>query len=554
MLQRKLTAPIAILMALVLLFSGCGGQGDNTESGDSSQSSGTQAPESTVAPEKQQNKVDTAISLPIIDEEITYTFWTTQNPRAANYISDLSNNAVYVEMAKRTNVNLNMLFSAAESSSENFNILISAGDYPDIMVNGINYYKAGADASIEDEVFIRLNELVDEYIPNYTALIDEYSVEKEVITDSGNMVAFYGVRDQARAQKGGVIRQDMLDELGLDVPVTIDDYTTVLTALNIEYGATYGLDPSGVSGTRFVSAFGTLGSINAMTGELPFFVVDGQIKYGPIEDGFKEYLELMNTWWEAGLIYSDFMYATGISYPSNIIANGEVCIWDMTQSSYHQYDEAGALVSPDFELTALTEPVLTEGDISHFADIPTLVASEGWNVSSKCEDLEVLGKYINYWYSEEGSLLASYGIEGESFNYGSDGKPYLTELITSNPDGMDVDMAIYVHCLEFGPFKIAYSRLDSTFSQKQLLAKEVWSANRDSEYTIPDISMTGAEGERFNHIMSDILTLTQEITPQFIMGIKDISEFEEYVGNVKTLGIDEAIEIMASAYERYLER
>ena len=33
---------------------------------------------------------------------------------------------------------------------------------------------------------------------------------------------------------------------------------------------------------------------------------NGTVKYAPIEDGFKDYLEVMNRWYENGLIDADY--------------------------------------------------------------------------------------------------------------------------------------------------------------------------------------------------------------------------------------------------------
>lgn len=39
---------------------------------------------------------------------------------------------------------------------------------------------------------------------------------------------------------------------------------------------------------------------------IDFYVQDGVVKYGLVEDGFYDYLTMMNRWYENGLLYADF--------------------------------------------------------------------------------------------------------------------------------------------------------------------------------------------------------------------------------------------------------
>ena len=96
------------------------------------------------------------------------------------------------------------------------------------------------------------------------------------------------------------MRADWLEELNMDVPETIDDWHEMLVAFRDEMGADVPLilPKSGRSGNSiFVSAFG-VGS--------GFYQVDGKVQFGPIQDGFKEYLTLMNQWYNEGLLDPDF--------------------------------------------------------------------------------------------------------------------------------------------------------------------------------------------------------------------------------------------------------
>ena len=45
--------------------------------------------------------------------------------------------------------------------------------------------------------------------------------------------------------------------------------------------------------------------MDAITGDLPWIVEDGEVKFGYLEDGFTDYVTLLHDWYEKGLIDSD---------------------------------------------------------------------------------------------------------------------------------------------------------------------------------------------------------------------------------------------------------
>ena len=86
-----------------------------------------------------------------------------------------------------------------------------------------------------------------------------------------------------------------------------------------------------------------------------------------------------------------------------------------------------------------------------------------------------------------------------------------------------------------------------------LEAYNVW--NRDSnDYVIPQITRTAEEGERYSSVYSDIQTFANESIPQFIMGTKPLSEFDAFVAQIRSMGIDEVIQIQQTALDRYNNR
>ena len=94
-------------------------------------------------------------------------------------------------------------------------------------------YPGGPEKAIKDGVIIPLNDIFKEYCPNITKYLAENpDIDKMIKTDDGNYFAFPFIRgeDKLCYTVGGFVRQDWLEELGMEVPATVDEWHDVLTA------------------------------------------------------------------------------------------------------------------------------------------------------------------------------------------------------------------------------------------------------------------------------------------------------------------------------------
>ena len=54
--------------------------------------------------------------------------------------------------------------------------------------------------------------------------------------------------------------------------------------------------------------------------------------------------------------------------------------------------------------------------------------------------------------------------------------------------------------------------------------------------------------------MTDIQTVVDEKTPQFISGVLSLDEYDAYQDTLKSMNIDRVIEIVQQAYDAFMER
>lgn len=486
--------------------------------------------------------------LPLSDGSETFEVWMGISPAAMNYISSLAENRTYQEIMERTGVNLSFIHFHPDTQSEQFNLIMASGEYPDVMNGVANDYTGGADKGIEDEVFVDLNEYLEEFAPHYYALIHSSDkLYEAVTTPEGAAAGFYSLYEDERLNDMGyIIRQDWLDDLGMDKPTTFDELHDVLKAFKDDKGATDAL---------FVQATGTtdyfLGGYGVGTG---MYVDNGTIKYGPLEKGYQEYLQMMADWYSEDLVWHDFpFYGEQFAFrdPGMVGAGQVACFYSETgdMAMFGDFSD-----DPDICFTAMAPVSVEKGGTVYPADMaPSRADTLRWSVTTGCEDPELLISFVDYLYSEEGALLCNYGVEGETFEYDENGVPHFSDLIYNNPT-YDYRTAVFIYVMDAGPTVVDPMRGTGTYTQEQLDSWSDWTdANLDYSHVIPNKVVLKAEDSTYNTTMSDIETFMDEMTVKYITGEYSFDSYEaDFVEALKGMNIDSCIQQYQDAYDEYM--
>lgn len=527
---KKVICFIISLLLAVSLVVGCESENSSGSSTDSTTSSNNEqgTEESTSGKET---------------KDITLTYWVPMHSQAVKILQNYGESEVYKELEKRTGIKIKFLHPPSGQASEQLNLMISSKDLPDIIESFS--YPGGLDKAIEDGIIIRLNELIDKYAPNYKALRESNpDIAAETMTDSGNIGAFYCIQTEEEPPwLGLIIRQDYLDDLGLEMPRTIADWENTLRAfkdMGVEAPLYFNIDGWELPNCGvFVSAYG---------GGPEFYNDNGQVKYGPIEPGYKDFIALISKWYQEGLIDKDFATRDDKNIESMIV-NGEIGSW---VGAYESFDYYASLTkdNPKFKLAPAPSPVLNEGDKVEFRQKNYYNKGTPAVITTKCKYPEEAVKWFDYHYSEEGSMLFNWGIEGVSYKM-LDGKPQYTDLILNNPEGLSYITLAYKYKIHMGPYLRDYKSYPMT--DIIIKAMEVW-GKAGSSQVLPMTTMTLDESKEYSEIMSDINTYIAENRIKFVMGVEPISNFDAFVEQIKKMGIERAIEIQQAALDRYNDR
>lgn len=490
------------------------------------------------------------VSLPIEGSDHTFTVWMAA-PGTISQVDDLANsNETWAELQARTGVKITFQMGNFFTQMDDFNLMAAAGSLPEVMNGAANLYSGGPDGALEEELFLNLLDY-EEYMPNYMALVtSDEKLLREVSTPEGNMVAFYSLYDEDKyglGDKGYLIRQDWLEDLGLDTPKTYDQLHDVLTAFKEDKGANSAMTlPANGMNDFVMGGFGV--------GQT-FYVEDGTIKFGPMEEGFKEYLQTMSQWYEEGLIYNDFYnYANEIMFDgTDMIGAGDVALY---------YNETGAMVAyaeysndPNFRVKALAPVGKTETDPIYMTEFtPTYVDNSRWTITTNCEEPETIIQVADYCYSVEGIELVNWGVEGVTYEV-VDSKNRFTDLILNNPDGYAYRDALSLHVIDgigsvYDPLRGA-----SNYTAEQLSSWDDWTdANLDYSKALPSKEMLNVdEKSQYASLYSDIETYLSEAIIKYIIGDFSFDTYEtDMIGKLEAMNIQDCIDLYQTAYDRYV--
>lgn len=513
------------------------------------------------------------VALPALADEVpTITYWAV-----LEFTDTLTSNDDVVPLEKAqemVGVNIEWQHPPVGQEKEQFNLLVASGELPDIVeYNWNSVYPGGAEAAIEDGCIIELNDVIDKYMPNYKAYLEKFpEVEKMVKTDTGKHYTIPYIYTATPADQqhqsisgrlpayetfmGFFIRQDLLDAYGLEMPVTLDDWYVTLKTFK-ENGIAYPL--SGLwshinESAAFVSAFDIAHDM--------FVDADGKtVRYGRTEPGYKDYLTYMNKLYSEGLLDPDFAIIDGTTLKSKIL-NQEVGIWPGYTSTYMgvQYDQIHA-DNPDskFYPVGITNPKLTEDQTLLYRQASYPFRNNGACITTSCENVEAAAKFLDFFWTDEGDMMVNWGIEGESYVRDENGTPVFTDALKNDPNGLSPTQAFAYWRRQNAPIAMDHqTRLMSKGSYttpESINALYVWElTNGTGSATMPPVTLLPEETTEYASKMTEIETYANEMRIKFIMGETSLDEFDNYVKQIETMGLEDVLAIQQAALNRYNAR
>ncbi len=501
------------------------------------------------------NYVPQEVSLPITDEDTYYTIWMPVAPFIAEFIDDMNEEITVIkEMANRTNMHFEWTTCHADVEQEKFNLMVVAGDYCDV-IGTMQHYSTGIEGAINDEVIIDLTDLIGEYCPNYwNAINRDEATFRQLVTESGYMGVFCQLlKDAGTENMGNVIRQDWLDELGLEMPTTITELHDTMKAFKDTYDAYMYVPTTGLD--EYIG-----NALNSGTGI--FMAKDYELVCTYDQPEFKEYVQVMADWYSEGILNDDFYNDTNVGACREDMAN-DLCGYVNTSASGMSdiYDYC-TIDGSSLRVTAIPQITDDAGSEIKVGKSQSLIKNGAvWAISTQCDEekYEPLCRMVDYIFTDEGDLLYNWGVEGDAFVYDEEGNPQWTESITNDPAGRPFIFTSTFYAGGVGsvyfPGIVDMSKTFYEFSDDEWDAMEIFKVTYVKDgWSIPTwATMTLDEQEEYYNYQSEMETYVESMLLQFICGELDIdSNWDEFINTVHSMNYDRMYEIQNDVYQRAL--
>ena len=483
----------------------------------------------------------------------TLTYWMDIGTNISSVYTNFGETEFAKELEKRTGIHVKYVHPAAGQSGEAFSLMVASDDMTDMIKYNWATALGGPTITLNDNVIIKLDDLMDKYAPNLKKYLDTHEdVNRRVQTDDGNYYVFPFIRGDEKlyTSAGLVIRRDWLEKLNLPIPETTDEMETTLRAFKNELGIKAPLTML-KSNVRYL--LGMCSSTNT------FYVDNGTIKFGPAESEYKDAVIRLNKWFNEGLLDKNYVSTDSTLLDSNMLNGVSGVTYASGGSGVGKWLDTMSSKGESFDIVGIPFLSLKKGESPKFDASDSAYAPYGSTaITSSCKNPELAAKYLDYSYSDEGYMLYNFGIEGVSYTM-VDNQPVYTDEIMHNSEGLTVSQAMgkYFVAANEGPFiqdKRCIEQYYARPQQQESLSNWSKFIDTSSLTKLPVLTYTAEESAEYANIMADVTKLVDENTAQLISGTMPLSSYDSYLNSLAELKIERATEIVQTAYNRYLNR
>lgn len=528
---KRILAGVGALLMMSTVLVGCNDDPGTTDSGNTAELVG-----------------NTYVSdFPIVKERITITAMALKWS-GTGVIEELAWNAYYEE---KTNIHVEWIEVPRSELGTKVQLALQSGDIPDIMVTGgmgingsqlLQYSQEGQ--------FAEIGPLLEKWGPNIKKVMDATPEAQKASYVNGKLYSLPLLQGNQTTQIW-FVRQSWLDNLGLDAPSTMTEYYNMLSAFKNG-------DPNG-NGKPDEIPFATNEWKPAMWEpwgldwwySQSFMTVNsktGTVYFGPMTNAGKEGARYWSKLYDEGLI-SDAILNTGEEGLLALIGRGNVgaFIYD----GLYSYIQDKDLVA-DYTMIPVPDSEYAESEFGGPCAIQSpSVLAHGFVLSNACEHKEAVIRWMDYLWTEEGAVLATYGPADDGVYTWKDGKvvfddpDYLSTHIPTMDRGLGWILSIPTTLV---PNMIAEkaedqkSESDKWTDARDAFVKEHYEPLYNELRMMPTVK--SKEDDDYIAEMEPIVSEAIFNLGQFIVGNKNIdTEWNTYIQDLKRKGIDELIAI-----------
>ena len=488
-------------------------------------------------------------------------------------------NVVLKQLQEETGVQINWT-CMSDSLAEQVNIRIAGGELPDAFL-GVGFNNYDISRYGDDGTFIDLTPyLTEEYMPNLSRILEENPDIRSAITMDDGYI--YGLPSGERMGTAGIgkeedysiytipqfsmINKAWLDELGLEVPTTLDELHTALKAFQEhDMSATYygnapgstipmstGFDQWCWGQNIFYAGFGFTNWPNDVCNDL-VLQDDGTVEFVCTTDAYRDAMNYFHNWYAEGLMDVEMFSQSD----TQLIAK---CSQGYVGVTTWWYIEE---VMGDYAEDYVFLPILDGPDGTHNVTVRTGggISSGSLCITKACKSPANLLKFFDRWYDPEIVMQLQYGPIGVYFTEQDEHGVWqsITDAESQEKYGKSSG-ELKGEQEVWGPKLILSDYYSTTFQMEDRAIERLtdlydfWMPYVDSTTTYPvDCVFTGRELDDIDWYKADFESTVSEQEGLWLKnGGPTDEEWQDYLTTLeKKCGMNKLLETYQAAYNRY---
>lgn len=483
----------------------------------------------------------------IVKDSITMRIFVPKHATHAHYKDML----MFKKLSEMTNINFDFIEADTDAvTTLRTTTWANKDDLPDLFLYGnpvcdqIMYASYNALHALDDDNLtvsgVKVGNLIENYMPNYKALLDNNFNMDEAVAGNAKTLAtmpdghMYSVvcNDDIphNLTYKMYINTQWIDNINEENPSlnltkdpqTVEEYIEILRAFK-EYDANRNGDnndeiPVSATDLQYLKNF-IMSAYGYVTDTLETAADGNGFTYVPSTEAYREYLKTMNLMYTEGLIDQSTFEMTSdgqltakgrAGVVGSFAAAGAYLVVGKDKEA--QYDSIGPLLSSYYR-----------GEKLQWS-LPMLEAT-GCMIPSSTQCVREIARLLDILYTEFGTQLQTYGIEGETFSWDNAEKTSWTYNLPSDYDGRDEEYRATI-CPQ--PFLGAHLYLSNDFMSKDsnpIVQKIISQAERYKNYlksySIEYVKLAPQQYNQAVNITANLNTYIKNAAYSFITGKKD---------------------------------
>lgn len=563
-MKKRLLAVLLVLCMSITTLTACGDNSKNTDNTQEEGSVSTQEKDSASSDTAKKEKITIALQ--------TDSFITDYED---NYLTNLLEEEMGVE------IEIYQLPTDTNEMKTKLSLMISGSDkLPDVFcIYGIgeelilDYGSKGAFIPLNDylndpELAVNFNDIPQE---------DKDTIITAMTSADGNIYALpkFEPQNWNLTPNRLYLNETWLNNLGLDIPATTEEYREVLRAFVNE-------DPNGNGIKDEIGVYGiasggygenvTLSLMNAFEfyrggGELALSE-DGSTVIAPYTtEGWKKGLEYMNSLYTEGLLEASIFTDDSTQFKATLNNESANIVGSVSAGSYGNWTDTNN--NKNFQDMVLIAPLEGPDGIAYTPYL-SYNPDPTWYITSSCENPELAFQLGDLFFRQDMGMTARYGEEGVDWTMdeeilGDYTNEYIELGLYDQVSAVDLtnlwaeNTNKFWHNINprYAPTSLSDTIALGTSEYDPDLATVGLKVFNDKyyipahpEHVLEGLKFTIEESKKITEVATNIPEFIKQSLAEFVTGARSLDDWDQYLKELDNMGIETWIECTQAAYDR----